>query len=220
MKILKKTLIIILALSLITGFIVFVINIYVNYTTKDLIYKNIEDIPRTKVAIILGAKVYNSGKMSDMLKDRVDTAIELYNSEKIERILVSGDHGRDNYDEVNTIKDYLLEAEIPSEDIFLDHAGFDTYDSMYRAKEIFQVFHAIVVTQEFHLARSVYIGQNLNIQTYGLIADKQPYLGMFYNKARESIAKVKAFFNVHFESKPKYLGDPIPITGDSSLSWD
>ena len=196
------------------------INLSINSQSKDLIYTNIDDIPEAKTAIILGAKVYDSGRMSDMLHDRVVTGVELYQNGKVEKLLISGDHGQKEYDEVNTIKEYLLSAGIPKEDIFLDHAGFDTYDSMYRAKEIFQIDSAIIVTQEFHLPRSVYIGKKLGLDVYGMVADKQPYLYMGRNNIRESIAKVKAFFNVLFNSKPTYLGEQIPITGDSSLSWD
>ena len=158
--------------------------------------------------------------MSGMFQDRVETAFDLYEEEKVEKILISGDHGRENYDEVNTAKDYLLDKGVKSEDIFLDHAGFDTYDSLYRAKKIFEVPSVIVVTQNFHLPRAIYIGKKLNLEIYGLSADRHSYVNIDYNKLREIFSKVKAFFDISFQAKPKFLGEKIPISGDSKKSWD
>ena len=147
-----------------------------------------------------------------MTKDRAEPAIELYQRKKVQKILISGDHGTNNYDEVNTIKDFLLKQGIPGEDIFLDHAGFDTYDSLYRAKEIFQVSSVIVVTQRFHITRAVYIGQSLGVETTGIAADKQDYGHVECVEFREKIARVKAFLDVVFHSKPKFLGEAIPAS--------
>ena len=211
----------IIGLIILSGLAIFLlINLGILWAAKKHIYKEISDIPQKQVAIVLGAYVYPDGRMSDILKDRVDTGIELYKLEKVEKILISGDHGRTNYDEVNTVKKYLLENEINEKDIFLDHAGFDTYDSMYRAKNIFEVTSAIVVTQKFHLSRSIFIARSVDIDAIGMIADKQNYLGMTRYKIRESLSRIKAFLNVVLKSKPKYLGDVIPITGDGTLSWD
>lgn len=196
------------------------INIFIVKTTESLIFKNIEEAPPKQIALLLGARVYSDGSLSDILKDRALTTIELYKNGKVQKILVSGDHGKEKYDEVNTIKDFLLENGVPAEDIFLDHAGFDTYDSLYRAKSIFQVSSAIIVTQNFHLPRSVYIGKSLGLDVAGVSADRQLYINANYNEARESFARFKAFIDVTFQSKPKFLGSPIPITGDSTLSWD
>ena len=204
-----------------TGIIfLFLISNHVKNIGKELIYQNVENIPNKQTALILGARVYNNGRMSDILLDRVKTAIELYQKNKIEKILVSGDHGRESYDEVNAIKDYLLEKEIPSEIIFLDHAGFDTYDSIYRAKEIFQINSLIIVTQKFHLPRALYIAQKLKIETLGIVADKHTYINSQKNELREILARFKAYLNITFHSKPKFLGDIILIAGDNSLSWD
>lgn len=188
--------------------------------SNDFIFDDIDNVPEAQTAIILGAKVHEDGTMSDMLYDRVMTAIDLYNGGKVEKILISGDHGRIAYDEVGTVKDFLLKKGVKKQDIFIDHAGFDTYDSMYRARDIFKIDSAIVVTQEFHLNRAVYIGKSLGLNVYGMKADRHIYLGMEMNIFREYFARVKAFFNVLFNSKPKFLGEEIPITGDSSRSWD
>ncbi len=176
--------------------------------------------PSAQVIIILGAKVYANGKMSPMMLDRVETALYLYSQGKADTILVSGDHGQVGYDEVNTIKDYLLENGVPGEHIFLDHAGFDTYDSLYRAQAIFQIKSAIIVTQEFHLPRAIYIGRALGLDVSGVIADRQPYQGIIYNQLREIPARLKSFVRVQLHSQPRYLGEPIPITGSSFESWD
>ncbi|MBI4231885.1 YdcF family protein [Candidatus Peregrinibacteria bacterium] len=209
-------------LILLSGILIFVslINLYISKISAPYIFLGPNLLPKSQTALILGSRVYENGEMSDVLSDRTIKAIELYDLGKVEKILVSGDHGQQSYDEVNVVKNYLLEHGIPPEDIFLDHAGFDTYDSLYRAQAIFQIEKLIVVTQEFHLPRAVYIGNQLGIETYGYIADRQPYLAAKWNAFRESLARVKAFINLTFNSEPSYLGTPIPITGDGQLSWD
>lgn len=178
-----------------------------------------EEINQAEVVIILGALVFDD-RLSHVVIDRADAAIELYNNQKVNKILVSGDHGRKNYDEVNAIKDYLLENGISSEDIFLDHAGFNTYDSMYRAQYIFEISSAVISTQKFHLPRALYIARKLGINAYGFPADKRIYDKETYNNIRESFARIKAWINVNLHSLPKFLGEKIPITGDSQESWD
>jgi SanA protein len=212
--------------KIIFGFIVLIIiiialiNIYVNSKSKRYIYTRIEEVPACYTAIVLGALVSNTGYPSKFLKDRMDVAIELYTGKKIKRFLLSGDHGRKNYDEVNSMKNYLLEKGINTEDIFLDHAGFDTYSTIVRAKEVFGVEKAIIVTQEFHLSRAVYIARSKGIEAYGIKADRQDYYSLVRLKIRETIAKVKAFSEVMINKKPRFLGNKIPITGDSKLSYD
>jgi SanA protein len=216
-----KTILLIGVLLLIAGIIVvFLINIYILKTSENYIFQEIRDLPQTQAALVLGAMVYSNGEMSDIFADRVITARELYSAGKVDKLIISGDHGQNGYDEVNVAKEYLLKNEVAPQDIFLDHAGFDTYDSIYRAKEIFQIESMVVVTQEFHVPRAVYIGNALNIETYGYIADRQEYLAASYNFLRESLARIKAFLNVIFHSSPKYSGKEIPITGDGRLSWD
>lgn len=177
-------------------------------------------VPVTDAILILGARVFTNGKLSGMLQDRADTALELYANEKSAKFLVSGDHGQKNYDEVNAVKDYLLERGIKPENIFLDHAGFSTYESLYRAKAIFGVKTLTVTTQGFHLPRAVYTGNKLGITTYGVGADKHYYKNEYLNEMREWPARVKTWFSVLFRIKPKFLGEKIPITGDSLKSWD
>lgn len=180
------------------------------------IKKSLGDLPKSQTAIVLGARVLPDGTLSTVLRDRVDTAIALYKKGIVKTILVSGDNSSVEYNEVNITRIYLLQNGIPSEDIFLDHAGFDTYSTMYRAREVFLVKDAIIVTQTFHLARAIFIAQNLGINAYGISADKREYL--FKNTLRELLANVKAVIDVVLERVPKFLGEEIPITGDSSKS--
>jgi SanA protein len=144
----------------------------------------------------------------------------LYNNGKVDKILVSGDHGQDDYDEVNSAKEYLLENNVKPEDIFLDHAGFDTYDSLYRARDIFQAESLVIVTQNFHLPRALYMSDKLGLNSCGVSADLHKYLGEGTRDRREILAKVKAWLNITFNSKPKYLGDKIPLSGSGLNTWD
>ncbi len=196
------------------------INFHIDYFTNEDIYNSTTDIPSAYTALILGAGVYKSGRPSAILKDRLLTAIDLYKKKKVKRLLVSGDHGKKYYDEVNNMKKFLLEKGIPKKDMFLDHAGFNTYNSIVRAKGIFQVKDLIIVTQEFHLPRAVYIAGKIGLKPMGLKADIQDYPKLNYFKMREYLAKIKSFFEVLLNINPRFKGPEIPITGDSGLSWD
>jgi vancomycin permeability regulator SanA len=135
---------------------------------------------------------------------------------------VSGDHGRKDYDEVNTMKSFLMEKGVPSEDIFMDHAGFSTYESLYRARDIFQVKKVIITSQEYHLMRAVFIARELGLEAYGVAADKHIYHGaMMKSELREIAARNKDFLTAKiFKPLPKYLGEVIPVTGDGRATDD
>lgn len=171
-------------------------------------------------ALVLGAAVYNDNKISPVFADRLDSAIELFKAGLVRKIIVSGDHGKSNYDEVNTAKNYLLEKNIPSEDIFLDHAGFNTYSSVYRAHTIFQADSLLIVTQDFHLPRALYIANKLDIDAWGCRADKRFYTNIKNMKNREKLAKVKAWLDVNLRVKPKFLGSSFDLDGDGRQTWD
>ena len=196
------------------------IDIYITYKADKYISQDANSVMPCYTAIVLGASVSNEGELSSVLTDRMQTAMELYQSGKVQRFLLSGDHGRKQYDEVNSMKNFLLANGISSKDIFLDHAGFDTYNSLVRAKKIFEVNRAIIVTQDFHLPRAVFIGRSIGLDTYGAKADKREYRNMYKLQFRELLANVKAVYEVLLDINPKYLGSKIPITGDSQLSWD
>ncbi len=197
--------------------ILFVALIYAVVSLEaDPYIQDIEALPHVRTAIVLGAGISSTGKVSDVLKDRLDGAIALYRTGVVDVILVSGDNGTLEHNEVKPSREYLLTNNIPSDVIFLDHAGFDTYSSMYRAREVFLVDKAIIVTQPFHLSRAVFIARRLGIEAYGLASDQHRYSIKY--SLRELLANVKAFSDVLYGRIPKYLGDEIPITGDSSQS--
>ena len=170
--------------------------------------------------LVLGCLVKGNGVPSDMLKDRLRQGVELYQLGAAPKLLMSGDHGRTNYDEVDAMKTYAVDAGIPSEDVFMDHAGFSTYESMYRAKDIFQAKKIIIVTQEYHLYRAVYIARMLGIDAYGVTSDYHNYRNQFARDVREVLARVKDFGTSIFQPEPTYLGEAIPIWGDGNLTND
>ena len=133
---------------------------------------------------------------------------------------MSGDHGRAEYDEVNVMKTYATDCGVPSQDVFMDHAGFSTYESMYRAKEIFGVKKMVIVTQEYHLYRALYTAEKLGIEVKGVACDRYIYEGQIYREIREILARDKDFLYCIFKPTPTYLGEAIPVSGDGNLTND
>lgn len=168
--------------------------------------------------LVLGARVWDNGSPSGILEDRLITGISAYKSDASDRLLMSGDHGQTDYDEVNAMKTYAIEQGIPSASVFMDHAGFSTYESLYRARDIFQVKTVLIVTQEYHLYRALYIAKQMGLEAYGLAADLHTYSGMPMFVAREILARNKDFFYTLFMPEPTYLGEQIPIWGDGDLT--
>ena len=169
--------------------------------------------------LVLGAGV-RDGRPTDMLRDRLDTAVELYFSGVAKKLLVSGDHGSDDYDEVNVMKDYAVEKGVPAEDIFMDHSGFSTYESIYRADAVFGVESCIIVTQKYHLFRALYAAEQFGLRAVGVSADVREYSGAFYRETRETLARVQDFFECLFKPLPTCLGDPVDIGGDGNITND
>lgn len=169
-------------------------------------------------ALVLGCAVYSDGEPSPMLRDRLDAGIALYRAGAVPRLLLSGDHGQEEYDEISVMYQYCLNAGVPEEDIFLDHAGFSTYDSVYRAKSIFQVESMVVVTQTYHEFRALYVADQLGIDAVGVAADQVNYSGAAYREVREVLARAKDFVKVLVKAPPVYGGEAIPITGSPDLS--
>jgi len=181
----------------------------------------LDALPECQVAIVLGAGVWRDGTPSSILRDRLDAGIELYRAGRVRKLLLSGDHGQKHYDEVNAMRRHILAAGVPAGDVFLDHAGFSTYESMYRAREVFRVRRAIVVTQRFHLARAVYTARQLGLDAWGYAADRRRYAAAARNALRETLARCKAAFDVLLlEPRPRFLGSPHPITGSGLSTWD
>ena len=194
------------------------IQLVVAQSAKKYILHDASSAPVSDAVMILGALVYHSGRPSPLLADRLDYGYELYIQGKAKKILVSGDHGQKEYDEVNAMMEYLMAKGVPREDIFMDHAGFNTYDSMYRAKAIFGIETLLISTQDFHIARSVYIARKLGIDAYGYPCEDKPMYNMRRLKLRESLARVKAVMDTTTKRKPKYLGETIPIGGSGVLT--
>lgn len=170
--------------------------------------------------LVLGAGIRPDGTPSFMLRHRLDKGIELYEAGVAPKLLLSGDNGQERYDEVNAMKGYVLAQGVPAEDIFLDHAGFSTYDSIYRAKAVFAVEEAVVVTQNYHLYRALFIARRLGLQAVGVSAEGSHYAGQWGRDVREFLAKNKDFVMCFIKPEPKYLGEVIPISGDGRLSHD
>lgn len=191
---------------------------YVAVTTDAYIYEeNPTEAPAAEVAMVLGASVTSGGILSPVLAERANKALELYQTGKVKKILVTGDNATVVHNEVDPVGRYLNNLGIPKEDIFLDHAGFDTYSSMYRAKEVFGVTTVAIVTQEFHLPRAVYIARKLGLEAVGVPADQHG--AMFKNYLREIPATTKAVYDLYFERLPKYLGETYDLTGDGRPTW-
>lgn len=196
------------------GFLVLIIfifatNMFIWVQAKPYIYKSVENVKEAQTGLILGAAVGADGTLSPIFKHRVDKALELYKQKKVSKILASGDNSTVYHNEVNPVRNYLLSKGVPAGDIFLDHAGFDTYSTMYRARDIFKVSSIVIVTQAFHLPRAVFIARSLGIDAYGISALNGKKV--VKNYIREIFANEKAIFNVMFDRKPKFLGKEIPI---------
>lgn len=173
-------------------------------------YANVADVPERTVVIVPGAAVLRSGALSAVFLERADAAIALYRAGKARKILVSGDNSTVEHNEVDPARTYLMGQGVPEGDIYLDHAGFDTYSTMYRAREIFGVSEAVVTTQSFHLPRALFLARTMGIDAVGYRTDTVPLLPRNY--VRESFARVKALLDLAFMRTPKFLGEEIPIS--------
>lgn len=172
------------------------VNLYIIVYACPYIITDERNMPQVEALLIPGAMVYSSGKMSRVLADRVNTGLRLYRAHPGWKLLVSGDHGTRYYDEVNAMKKYLLRENVPLSDILLDHAGFDTYDSVTRARDVFRVRRVLIVTQRFHLSRALFIARKQGLDAYGFYADKRRYKDALRFAAREYLARLKAFYEV------------------------
>lgn len=195
-------------------------NAYILLSTDGESTSVIADVPRTEVAIVPGALVQPNGKMSGMLGDRVRQAARLWHAGKVQKILVSGDHGQWSYDEPDTMRKALVRRGVTPRDIFEDHAGFDTWQTMVRARSIFGVDRAVVVTQGFHMPRALFLAEQAGIDATGLTSDLHSY-GYQGEKSdvREVLSRVKAIYDVTLDT-PAMAGPKIPIaTSDGRESW-
>ncbi len=168
--------------------------------------------------MILGASVNPDGTPSPMLEDRLKTGVSLYHRGVAPKLLLTGDDGQVEYNEVQAMKNYVVSAGVPEEDIFLDHAGFSTYDSVYRASYIFGIESMVVVTQEYHLYRTLYSCKKMGIEALGVGADQEIYSGQEYREVREVLARVKDFVMCLIKPEATFLGEAIPIFGNGIVT--
>ena len=210
---LKKILSFFLVCLLLLVIAIWGLHIYIIHSTNSRIYERVAEVPTFHTVIILGASVHSDGKLSPILQDRVDTGLYLYRSGKAKRFLLSGDNRSSDYDEVNAMRNYLLERDVPDEHIFMDPAGIDTYDSMYRSRAVFKVYDAIVVTQEFHLPRTMFIASNLGLNYYGYPAISRMYQTESSLRRREKLANFKAVYEILSQQVPAHMEESTPITG-------
>lgn len=214
--------VVLLCLAAAMGIAVLLINLHVTQSVKNRLLTAEEAAALADVdcILVLGCQVHDDGTPSHMLRDRLTRSVELYEKGASPKLLMSGDHGQRGYDEVSTMKQFALDAGVPSQDVFMDHAGFSTYESIYRAKAIFGAHKILIVTQEYHLYRALYIAGQFGLDAYGVASDYDTYSGQFLRDVREVLARVKDFGTSIFKPEPTYLGDPIPISGNGDVTND
>lgn len=169
-------------------------------------------------ALVLGAGVRDDGTPSDVLRDRLDVALSLYRHGRVDRLVVSGDHRTAPHDEPNAMRRYLEANGVPREAIFMDHAGFDTYSSVWRAKHVFGAERVVVVTQDFHLPRALYVARSLGMAAEGASADRRQYRSIAWLHVRETISRTKAFVDVAVARRPRHEGTRIDLRGDGRIT--
>ena len=224
MKIVLKRILIVSIIFFAVAIIAFAsVNIYViSYASRYILTtEDASNLSNVDCITVLGAHVKEDGSPSYMLESRLTKAIELYNAGVSPKILMTGDHGQKEYDEVNNMMKYVLaNSDIKKENVFLDHAGFSTYESAYRAKAIFNVNKSVFVTQKYHLYRTIYNARKNGIEAYGVVSDDYQWPGMLYYRFRESLAVFKDFFACLFNVRPTYLGETIPVSGTAEATHD
>lgn len=221
-KLIKGLLYVFCTAALAAAIYVFSINGYVMLAAKNRILSADEaaDLKDVDCILVLGAAVKPDKTPSDMLYDRIMTGVALYKTGASPNIIMSGDHGSVDYNEVGTMKAYAMDAGVPSEAIFMDHAGFSTYESVCRAKEIFDARKIIIVSQKYHLYRAIYLANALGIEAYGVPADLRGYFGQYKRELREILARNKDFIMAISKPEPAYLGDKISLDGSGDVTND
>ena len=201
--------------------VIILINCFIIFNTRNKIIKidDIKKIDNIDCILILGAGIWGNYP-TPMLEDRLKIGISLHKEEIAPKILVSGDHINEDHDEVNVMKDYLVGHSVPSQDVFMDHAGISTYDSIYRAKKLFKAKKIVIVTQEYHLYRSLYIANKLDLNAYGVASNQRKYRGQLTRELREILARIKDFFKVIVKPTSTYLGEQISLNGNGDITND
>ena len=220
--IIKKILLVLVGIVLVVSLFVLGVNIFLKSSVSDKIItvEKAKDL-NADCIIVLGAGLRPDGNPTWMLEDRIKVGDELYKNHAAPKIIMSGDHGRESYDEVNAMKKYAIAEGVPSKDIFMDHAGFETYDTMYRARDVFGAKKVIIVTQKYHLYRAMYAAKKLGLEAYGVSATKRKYDNkQWIRDIREWLARVKIFGKCITKAKPKFLGKKIDLKGNGDVTND
>ncbi len=220
-KFLKRCFAAALILGVTAGIAVAGVNLHMYNRTKSRIVTAEEASElQADCILVLGAGVRDDGSPSHMLEDRLLEGISLYEAGVSPKLLMSGDHGRAEYDEVNCMKDFAKEKGVPSEDVFMDHAGFSTYDSLCRAKDVFGAKRVVIVSQKYHLYRALYVAESIGLEAVGVPADLRTYFGQPTREARELLARTKDFVFTVAEPGPVVLGDAIDLAGSGDVTND
>lgn len=219
MKIIKKLIIAVICTGIICSAAVLGINFYVVKSSEKYILDMDKAGEGYDCVLVLGCGVWGD-RPSHMLEDRLLVGIELCKNGASEKLLMSGDHGRDEYDEVNVMKKFATDRGLASEDVFMDHAGFSTYESMYRARDIFKAKKVLIVTQEYHLYRAIFVARRLGLDAYGVTSDLRDYGGQIFRDIREILARNKDMIYTIVKPEPTYLGEAIPVQGDGNATND
>ena len=221
-RVLKKIITVLLCLAILGCGAVATLNSVVKLSTGSRIITTQEaaKLENIDCILVLGCQVKADGTPSHMLEDRLKRGVELYNAGASSRLLMSGDHGQKEYDEVGHMKRYAVDTGIESAAVFMDHAGFSTYESICRVKEIFGAKRILVVTQEYHLYRALYIAKSFGLEAWGVSADYRQYSGQLNRDVREILARIKDVGMCIFKPDPTYLGEAIPLSGSGDVTND
>lgn len=217
MKIMRKFISAVICIALVGALAVFGIDFYVKKSTEKYILTPENAGEGYDCILVLGCGV-RGDTPSHMLEDRLLQGIELCKNGASEKMLMSGDHGKKDYDEVNVMKDFAIARGIDSKDIFMDHAGFSTYESMYRARDVFKAKKILIVTQDYHLYRAIYDARALGLDAYGVASNPRSYAGQTYRDIREILARNKDFVYSIIQPEPTYLGEAIPVQGNGNAT--
>lgn len=204
----KRLLIILILLGLAAGLFVVSVNLWVTSYAADRTFETIDSVPAEgRVAIVLGARVEDDGTPSNTLNDRTVTAAELYNAGKVSKLIMSG-----GKNEPEVMKKLAMSLGVAESDIYLDDQGLRTFDSCFQAKQVFNVNRAIIVTQDYHLARSIYLCRSLGVDAVGVNSKRRDYLGERWLWVREYMSRVLAWYDINFEPLPPEPAAKQPIT--------
>ena len=200
------------------GFTIVIVSLvfraHVIHSASDHIYDSVEQVPSRPMAIVFGAGIWPDGNLSHVLADRVDTAVDLYHADKVRKLLMTGDNRFEWYNEPDAMGQYAMSLGVPADDIVYDYAGRRTYDSCYRARHIFGIEEAILVTQRYHLPRAIYTAHKMGIVAVGMAADRRQYVKMGQFTVREVPALLAAWWETNLTHPIPAMGDPIELRYD------